>query len=134
LLARLHGVDPAADHIQAVEQPVDDIGIERELPGADFAEKVLGGVHQTRQRRDVEQSGRALQRMHRAENVVDDGLRVGILLEREHPGARLLQEFAGLGDELGEKRVHAVAPRAGDWPVIKRQWSASAAASTGLTM
>ncbi|VUD75084.1 hypothetical protein MET9862_05724 [Methylobacterium symbioticum] len=127
LLAGLERVDPVADEVEAVEKPVDNLRFEGEGAGAHLDEEVLRRVDQGGEGRHVEQAGRALQGVHRPEDVVQ---RIGVvrLLELQHAAAGDLEELARLGNELGEQGVlHDAAP------AITRAASASVCGWTGLT-
>ncbi|SFE99868.1 hypothetical protein SAMN02799627_04965 [Methylobacterium sp. 13MFTsu3.1M2] len=116
-----------ADQIEAVEEPVHDGGFQDERAGPDLDQKVLGRVDQMGQRRDLEQAGRALEGVHRPEDVVE-GLGARRLLQGQHAAPRALQELAGLGNELGEQGVgHGAAP------AITVATATRASGRTGLT-
>jgi hypothetical protein len=134
LLAHLENVYPAPDQIEAFEQTVDDFRIEREVSRWRLPEQILGDMDEARQRRHVEQPGRAFQRVDRAEHIVDDIRRIRVPLEGKHHGACLLQQLASFGNELGEQRVHADVRSEGAWPVINRQRLAKFTGSTALTI
>ena len=122
-------VQPLRDLVEGLEEQVRHLGRERNPAGPNRIEKILGGMNDRGEGRDVEQARRALHRVHRAEQVVDDRGVVRRLLQREEAPARLLEKVAALGEELAQqRRRHRPAPA-----VISRTQACSSAGLTGLT-
>ena len=124
----LQRVNPEADLVEAVEQPIDPVRGQLRPPRADRAKQILGDVYQPCQRRHVEQAGRAFQRMDAAKQLVDRRLVGRRLLEPEQRRRGSLQQVTRLLHKTREQRVHGAAP-----PVSRRTVPARSAGLTGLT-
>ena len=122
-------VDPGVHLIQSVEHPVDHVGGDRQPSRAHFAQEVLHAVHQPRQCRGIEQAGGTLDRVNRAEHLVDHRRVAGLALQAQQPGGGGLQQVARFGNETCQQRVHD-APN----PVSNCAARVNSAGRTGLSM
>ena len=118
----LQRVDPGADLIQRIKQPIDHPGGERQPPGPHLTQQILRPMHEPGQRRRIEQAGRSLDGVDGAEYLVDQCRIAGIALQPQQAGGGGLQQVAGFRHEAGEQRVHgarapASAPPVSNWPV-----------------
>ena len=129
-------LDPAPDLVERLQGQVHHFRRQRQSVLANRLEDVLRRMQHLRQRHGIEQPGRPLQGVHRAEQAIDRGLVPGRALKRQEVLTGLLQQVAGLGDELDEQLVHEPAWPARPLsigPIRAATYSASRPGSTGLT-
>ena len=120
-------VNPGRHLVEAVKQRIDHGRIQRELVRADSAEQILAGMDHPGEARQVEQAGRALQGMDRAEHLVDQALGGRRALELQQALGGAFEIFPCLRDEAFEQGRHRI-----DVPVSSRAISSRSLGRTGL--
>ena len=111
LAGRPHPVDPGADLVETGQAQIDQT---RASPAAPFdrhgGQHVLGGVQGPRHGDEIDDAGRALQRVKGAKRAVETLPVVGTLLQRQQVVVALRDELAAFDQELFDELVHAGNP------------------------
>ncbi len=113
-LAVLDVADEGAKRVDAREDRVDDALRQGDLSLPEPLEDVLGGVRHVHHGLEAEESRRPLERMHAAEDVVQDLLVLAVRLELDEQGVDPVERLLRLGNEIGNDLLHVVghvAPR-----------------------
>ena len=76
-----------------------------------LAHQGLGRMRQRFQARQAKEPAGALHRMHQTENIGQDCLIVGFLLELDQFDVHNIKALKGFGQKLAKKIVHATPPR-----------------------
>jgi hypothetical protein len=122
--------EPASDQVEGGKQIVGHPGVQRQTPAAHDVQQVLGRVGQLGQFGEVEETGRPLEGVRRPEDLVDQLRVAGVPLELQQTLVDLGEQVRGLGEELGEKRIHRASPSPAVSIVATRT---SRSADTGFT-
>ena len=96
-LARLDRGDHLADPVDDGEHGADERMIGRAAPGAAIGERVLGGVAERFEAREVEEAAIALHGVDEAENAVEPRAVVGACFPGDDLAAQRFEHFAAFG-------------------------------------
>ena len=100
----LRGREDAPVELDGLEEQIEDLRRELDAPEAQVVEQVLELVREAAHHRGAEEAGEALQRVHGAEDVVDElGVAAAApadVVEREEIAAQAVDDLLRLGEEL----------------------------------
>ncbi len=109
VLALLLGLEDAAVELDRAEEQIEHRGRELDAAEAEVIEQLLELVRERRHAVGAEEPGEPLERVHRAEDVVDqprvDAPAADPLVEAEQIAAQPLDDLLGLGEELVARAV-----------------------------
>ena len=98
--------DHFADPVDDMEHRADQRLVRRAAPGAAIGERVLGGVAERFQAREIEEAAIAFDRVDEAEDRIEAGAVVGTGFPGDDLAAQRIEHFPALGHEVGNKIVH----------------------------
>ena len=113
-LAGLDRFDKLAETIDHGEDGADQLGVGRAGAGADGGERVLGGVAERPDPRQVEEAAVSLDGVDEAEDLVEPGAIVGHGLPGDDLPRERLQHLPRLRDEIVDEIVHNAPPKLSD--------------------
>ncbi len=119
----LLGLEDLAVELDRSEEQIEDAGRELEAAEAKIVEELLELVRERRHARRAEEPREALQRVHRAEDVVDeagvDAADALALVDREQIAAEALDDLLRLGEELLPRAIAVESPISRRLPLIE---------------
>ena len=111
LAALLDRIEPLNDLVKTGQAVADEAGGDRAIALANHRQDILGGMHRAPHRREVDDTGAALERVKRAERPIQARTVARIALQGEEIGGGLLDQLARLHEKLFEELVHWGTPQ-----------------------
>ena len=106
LLAGLDRGDHLADAVDDREHGADQRAVGVAAAGADVGKRVLGGVAQRLEAREVEEAAIAFDGVDEAEDAIEPRAVVGLGFPGDDLAAQRFEHFPALGHEIGNQIVH----------------------------